>query len=223
MTRARDTANIDGILTTTGDMFVASAAATPARLGIGSTGQVLTVAGGVPTWASASAAATSYTLLNSGGTALTGATSITVSSISGYNKLYVTIEAASTVNAGNDFYITFNGDSATNYRDQYQFVSAYPTYDTGNQGANQRTTGIFFGQMANTAASGVRGSISIDGANSSGVKVFTHWSGANNSPNQYNVIGGGVYTGTSVISSFTIASGAASNFDAGTLYIYGAN
>lgn len=52
MTRARDVANIDGILTTTGDMFVASAAATPARLGIGSTGQVLTVAGGVPSWAS---------------------------------------------------------------------------------------------------------------------------------------------------------------------------
>lgn len=52
MTRARDVANIDGILTTTGDTYYASAAATPARLGIGSTGQVLTVAGGVPSWAS---------------------------------------------------------------------------------------------------------------------------------------------------------------------------
>lgn len=51
MTRARDVANIDGVLTTTGDTYYASAAATPARLGIGSTGQVLTVAGGVPSWA----------------------------------------------------------------------------------------------------------------------------------------------------------------------------
>lgn len=51
MTRARDVANIDGILTTTGDTYYASAAATPTRLGVGSTGQVLTVAGGVPTWA----------------------------------------------------------------------------------------------------------------------------------------------------------------------------
>ena len=50
MTRARDVANIDGILTTTGDTYYASAAATPARLGIGSTGNVLTVAGGVPVW-----------------------------------------------------------------------------------------------------------------------------------------------------------------------------
>jgi len=51
MTRARDVANIDGLLTTTGDTYYASAAATPARLGVGSTGQVLTVASGVPSWA----------------------------------------------------------------------------------------------------------------------------------------------------------------------------
>lgn len=51
MTRARDVANIDGILTTTGDTFYASSGGTPARLGIGSTDQVLKVSGGVPTWA----------------------------------------------------------------------------------------------------------------------------------------------------------------------------
>jgi len=38
-------------LTTTGDIIYASAANTPARLGVGATSQVLTVAGGVPTWA----------------------------------------------------------------------------------------------------------------------------------------------------------------------------
>jgi hypothetical protein len=51
MTRARDVANIDGLLTTTGDTYYASAAGTPARLGIGTSGQVLTVAAGVPSWA----------------------------------------------------------------------------------------------------------------------------------------------------------------------------
>ena len=40
-------------LTTTGDLLYASGANTLARLGIGSTDDVLTVAGGVPTWASA--------------------------------------------------------------------------------------------------------------------------------------------------------------------------
>lgn len=40
--------------TTTGDILYASAPNTPARLGIGATGTVLTVAGGVPTWAAVS-------------------------------------------------------------------------------------------------------------------------------------------------------------------------
>lgn len=43
------------LVTTTGDIIYASGANTPARLGIGSTGQVLTVAGGVPAWAAAAA------------------------------------------------------------------------------------------------------------------------------------------------------------------------
>ena len=38
-------------LSTTGDIYYASAANTPARLGIGSTGNVLTVASGIPSWA----------------------------------------------------------------------------------------------------------------------------------------------------------------------------
>lgn len=41
MTRSRDVANIDGILTAKGDIYAATAAATPARLGVGSDGQVL--------------------------------------------------------------------------------------------------------------------------------------------------------------------------------------
>jgi hypothetical protein len=41
-------------MTTTGDTIYSSSGSTPARLGIGSTGQVLTVSGGVPAWATAS-------------------------------------------------------------------------------------------------------------------------------------------------------------------------
>ena len=42
------------LTTTTGDIIYASSANTPARLGIGSAGQVLTVASGIPSWAAAS-------------------------------------------------------------------------------------------------------------------------------------------------------------------------
>ena len=73
MTRARDVANIDGLLTTTGDTFYASAAGTPARLGVGSTGQVMTVAAGVPSWATP---ASGLTLITSA--TFSGSTAISV-------------------------------------------------------------------------------------------------------------------------------------------------
>lgn len=43
------------LTTTTGDIIYASSANTPARLGVGSTGNVLTVSGGVPAWAAPAA------------------------------------------------------------------------------------------------------------------------------------------------------------------------
>lgn len=49
-----DSAGMTNPMTTTGDTIYSSSGSTPARLGIGSTGQVLTVSGGVPTWATPS-------------------------------------------------------------------------------------------------------------------------------------------------------------------------
>jgi len=46
-----DTTGMTNPMTTTGDTIYSSSGSTPARLGIGSTGQVLTVSGGVPSWA----------------------------------------------------------------------------------------------------------------------------------------------------------------------------
>lgn len=88
---AQDDSNAiqNALLTTTGDTIYASAASTPARLEIGTTGQVLTVAGGVPSWATPAASipansaatagigtnqtttSTSYTDLSTSGPAVT--------------------------------------------------------------------------------------------------------------------------------------------------------
>ena len=54
-----DTTGMTNPMTTTGDTIYSSSGSTPARLGIGSTGQVLTVAAGVPSWATP-AGATSF-------------------------------------------------------------------------------------------------------------------------------------------------------------------
>jgi len=47
---AADTAGMTNPMTTTGDTIYSSSGSTPARLGIGTTGQVLSVSGGVPAW-----------------------------------------------------------------------------------------------------------------------------------------------------------------------------
>jgi hypothetical protein len=47
---AADAAGMTNPMTTTGDIIYSSSGSTPARLGIGTTGQVLNVAAGVPAW-----------------------------------------------------------------------------------------------------------------------------------------------------------------------------
>jgi hypothetical protein len=46
-----DATGMTNPMTTTGDMVYSSSGSTPARLGIGTTGQVITVAAGIPSWA----------------------------------------------------------------------------------------------------------------------------------------------------------------------------
>jgi hypothetical protein len=60
-----DAAGMTNPMTTTGDVIYSSPGSTPVRLGIGSTGNILTVAGGVPTWA-APAGGGGMTVLASG-------------------------------------------------------------------------------------------------------------------------------------------------------------
>jgi hypothetical protein len=97
--------------TTAGDVDYYTSSTAKARLGIGTTGQILTVAGGVPSWASP-AAASAYTSLASG---TLSSNTLTISSISSaYTdlRLYVT---GIDLNVDGDVFIRLNGDTAANY------------------------------------------------------------------------------------------------------------
>ena len=109
-----DTTGMTNPMTTTGDTIYSSSGSTPARLGIGSTGQILTVAGGVPSWATASSGG--MTLINSGGTALTGA-SVTISSIpQTYNNLQLVLRDFYPTSSGTSLSIRINGASGSDYQ-----------------------------------------------------------------------------------------------------------
>ena len=95
------------LTTTTGDIIYASAANTPARLGIGSTDQVLKVSGGIPAWS----APGGMTLIST--TTLSGATT-TINTAGGYNQLVLWVNSHyPTADASVTFRL--NADSGNNY------------------------------------------------------------------------------------------------------------
>jgi hypothetical protein len=219
-----DTTGMVNPMTTTGDTIYSSSGSTPARLGIGSTGQVLTVAGGVPTWATASGGGKSFTLLNTGGTALSGVSTLTVSGISAKDDIYIIINGAS-AGAFATTSLTINADTSSKYGDAGFSMqvpatftaSRYSTYDHAQNG----TTNFSLGSQANNVADEIACSVRISGAASTNTKMVTVMAGASNS----SASGGvyryymGSYTGSSAVSSITITSDSG-NYDAGTIYVY---
>lgn len=199
--------------TTTGDIAYRSATAnTNTRLAIGSTGQVLTVAAGVPSWASPSTGA--MTLISS--TALSGS-SITLTSIAGtYRSLYLFVRGAQ---AGSDYNLIIEPNSTANngrwgggFQDGTSaFVNAKATlwslafYNTikANNGDNAWSVQI------------------NEYASSTAYKPFQMYGGyyGGNNLNQSG-IAGGVWYNTTAITSLKISTDS-STFSAGTVDLYG--
>lgn len=112
-----DAAGMTNPMTTTGDTIYSSSGSTPARLGIGTSGQVLSVSGGVPAWTTVSSGG--MTVLASG--SLSGS-AVTLSSISqDYKNLQLVVREF--LPAGDNFPLRFriNNDSGSSY----QAVSAF--------------------------------------------------------------------------------------------------
>lgn len=211
---------------TTGDLIYSSATDTLAKRAIGTTGQVLTVSGGVPTWTTPTGSNSNWSLLNAGGTALTGAATITISGISGRESILVLFKLASSVNAGSKINVRINGDTAGNYyysQNSFSVNTSYtPTVIEGifRDGDNF----VRLGTMPDIATGQVNGHLLIQGCNTSGVKVFqgagAGSAGTNNAQAQSVV--GGYYNSTSTVSSISLFSDFG-NFDNGTVYVYATN
>lgn len=210
-----------------GDLIAATAADTAARLAVGTNGHVLTADSTAATGLKWAAVATTknFTLLNSGGTALTGAATITVSSLSGYDQFYVVVTGGS-AGASSTITLRFNSDTAANYDGfgaKFTAGSTYAATTMVTHFNNAGDTSYTLVVASSNAASLFSGGFSVSGANTSGIKMIQSQmaSTAQGGADQTAYVTQGLYKGTSVISSISLISGTG-NFDAGTLYIYGA-
>jgi hypothetical protein len=205
-------------------VYAATAASTPARLGVGANDTVLTAASGEATglkWATV-AAGSNWTLLNSGGTALTAAQTITVSGISGKDKIMILFDDASSASAQSYISIRLNTDTGSNYTARGAkniFKTAYTSTPFDKIGMGGSTL-IRMARLTLAEATDAEGYLLLTGCNSSGVKVFHGVGGVSN--NDYSseyYFTGGFYNSASTISSISMHS-TVGNFDAGTVYVY---
>ena len=208
------------LTTTTGDVIYASAANTPARLGIGSTSQVLTVTGGVPVWATPAGGSGGMTLLDT--VTLSGA-SVTSASLSGsYKNLQVIIKNQKD-NTSDSVQLRCNNDANTSYfwagyyANNASGTNSFTTYTSTNSGRAYFAIAYVGG---GTTTNGDQMVINIYRYTDTGATLIQADSVFLDSGtlNRMNVTG--IYKNSSAITSITLLM-ASGSFSSGTAYIYG--
>jgi hypothetical protein len=210
-----------------GNLVVGSATNDAAVLAVGANGTILTADSAEATgvkWAAAGGGGANWSLLNAGGTALTGAATITVSGISGKDKIMILFKNASSASASAEICVRLNTDTANNYYIFANRTTAGSTYSAANavnaEGGSSQDR-LIFGAMSSNASSVATGFLQLSGCNSSGLKIFTFGAGFSDggANGQFRQSGGGYYDSSSTISSISMFS-TPGNFDNGTVYVY---
>jgi hypothetical protein len=202
--------------TTLGDIAYSSATAnTNTRLGIGTTGQVLTVSGGVPAWATSSSGG--MTLIST--TTLSGA-SVTLSSIpQTYNDLFVVVRNYKPTNDDNNIQFRFNADSTAN---RHRIVGNGITQQNVNLDFNATLISTNCGQD-NSVATGLTTITFPDYTNTvtwkkASFEVLT--TSPTDTSNMRHYLGYGYYNQTSAITSLQFLSNDG-DLTSGTVLLYG--
>jgi hypothetical protein len=212
------------VITTEGDLIVGDATGDPVALPIGAVGTVLTSDGDTAEWAApvAPASGADWTLLNAGGTSLSGSTT-TISGISGKDKIMMLVNGASTDTTSSQIRVLVNGLSTGIYTHFWSQNSGPSTYAATNQTGNDgvATTRILLAFLSNNEASVYKGGITFTGCNSSGVKQFEYnGSGsASGGTGHTSQSGQGIVDTSATITSISLVT-ATGTFDAGTIFVY---
>jgi hypothetical protein len=209
-----DTTGMVNPMTTTGDTIYSSSGSTPARLGIGGTGDVLTVAGGVPSWA-APAGGGGMTSLASG--SLSGSSVDLTSISSSYNNLQLVIRNAQFTNNA-EVSIRLNNLSTSIYE------WCHLTNDNGtastNAAVNQAQHRLSYNQLASSTSSTVIVNVWDYTNTTSNKQILSQCSGTNSGSRvEYNLTQGTCKT-TNAINEINFRLNAGT-FNAGTYILYG--
>jgi hypothetical protein len=207
-------------ITTEGDLIIGDASDLPARLPIGTNGQVLTSNGTTATWVTPAGGGSQSWVSLASGAISTGSNNFSVTSFSAYDKYWFAIRQISSVNASARFYLRLNGSSAGNYK---QFGYRIESNSTVVQPLDfQSETQFLLGRMGNAAGNWVSAGITINGSQSSGRKqVFIAGAGNGTSTNEYYNTQG-IWDNTATITSLQLVS-ESGNIDAGTYELWGSN
>jgi hypothetical protein len=203
--------------TTLGDVEYRSATAnTNTRLGIGTTGQVLTVSGGVPTWAAPSGGAGNMVEIATG--TLSGA-SVVVSGLSTYTDILVRIQSTTNNTAAGIAFLRLNATSSNHdtFGHRYngssfsRFVASNFTdfYLSNEEYIRTDTTNVFTAKLTNCKNPGftdvdIKSSFNANAAGSQGF---------------YDAKG--IFTSSAAVSSITIRN-SGGTWSAGTYTVWGA-
>lgn len=207
---AQDDSNAiqNALLTTTGDTIYASGASTPARLGIGTTGQVLTVsAGGIPSWATSSSGG--ETSLASGSFP-TNSGVLSLSSISGsYN--YLRLELRNwTGGTGGGPLLRFNSNTGSVYSRMWTTGGAY----------TQTNSATSIGSILDLSHTNRLDVIYVYNYAGNSQK-FIQWFTSGNVTAGNTVLLSGTFNSTTAITSLSIDNSSNGFYTAGTYVLYG--
>ena len=205
-------------ITAKGDLIVGTGNATFDNLPVGTNGYALVADSSTSTglkWAAATAD-TSFTLLNSGGTALTAAATVTVN-VSSYNQYFIKIEQASSANASSALRIRLNSDSAGNYG--ITKVGLEGTAVASTFGFSE--TLFDLANMGTADTNAMNGFVAIHGGKGSGIKYITAVVRGAGSTTNNSYSTHGMWDNSAAITSISFIS-STGNWDNGTVYIYGA-
>lgn len=163
-------------------------------------------------WGTAASGGSNWTLLNAGGTSLSGSTT-TISGISAKDKIIILVTNAS-MNTDDQVSVRFNTDTGNNY---YNYGVVWGR--TNNYGvADTPTNKVPLAYVPSPSLNGF-GYLLLTGANASGVKTYQSLGGASDNASSASYSYGGYYDSSSTISSISITCGT-STFDNGTVRVY---